>query len=136
MSGPVKVSTPADEVHGTSGAIQPDGTPSNLKARIGVRPVKISGTMEPGNAHRKDAEFIGDIYASSLIVEEGGYIKGKIDLTRQLAESPCDRETSPSGRCGLSESPDMRELSHCWDPNGYQLHSALVAKLVDPDHSE
>jgi AraC family transcriptional regulator of adaptative response/methylated-DNA-[protein]-cysteine methyltransferase len=37
----------ADEVRGTSGAIQPGGTPSNLKARIGVRPVKISGTMEP-----------------------------------------------------------------------------------------
>ena len=44
---PAKVSVRADEVRCPSGTVQMGGAPSNLKARIGVRPVKISGTMEP-----------------------------------------------------------------------------------------
>jgi len=91
---------------------------ADVRAHITGSSVEVQGRVE-GQVEaadtvyiRRDAEFIGDIYASSLIVEEGGYIKGKIDLTRQLAESPCERGTSPSGRCGLSESPDMGELSH------------------------
>jgi cytoskeletal protein CcmA (bactofilin family) len=32
---------------------------------------------------RKDAEFVGDIHASTLVIEEGAYIKGNIELTRE-----------------------------------------------------
>jgi len=45
---------------------------------------------------RNNAEFIGDIHASSLVIEEGGYIKGNIDLTKPLRDTPSKRGTSPS----------------------------------------
>ena len=65
----------------------------DVKAHINARIVEVQGRIE-GEVHasekvhiRAGAEFIGDIYAASLIVEEGGYIKGKIDLTHKPADS-------------------------------------------------
>jgi cytoskeletal protein CcmA (bactofilin family) len=33
---------------------------------------------------RKTAEFIGDIRSAGIIIEDGGYIKGNIELSRSL----------------------------------------------------
>jgi cytoskeletal protein CcmA (bactofilin family) len=61
---------------------------ATVRAHISGHDVEVRGRVE-GQVEatatvyiRKDAEFIGDIYASNLIVEDGSYIKGNIDLTR------------------------------------------------------
>jgi cytoskeletal protein CcmA (bactofilin family) len=60
-----------------------------VRAHINARNIEVQGRVE-GQVEaaetvyiREDAEFIGDIHASSLVIEEGGYIKGNIDLTRR-----------------------------------------------------
>lgn len=68
-------------------------TGGDVKAQITARGVDVQGRVEgevtaAETVHiRAGAEFIGDIHATSLIVEEGGYIKGNIDLTRTLTDS-------------------------------------------------
>src|SRR5215470_6685607 len=61
---------------------------ADVRAHINGRNIEVQGRVE-GQVEatetvyiREDAEFIGDIRASSLVIEEGGYIKGNIDLTR------------------------------------------------------
>jgi cytoskeletal protein CcmA (bactofilin family) len=62
---------------------------ADVRAHINARNIEVQGRVE-GQVEaaetvyiREDAEFIGDIHASSLVIEEGGYIKGNIDLTRR-----------------------------------------------------
>jgi cytoskeletal protein CcmA (bactofilin family) len=62
---------------------------ADVRAHINARNIEVHGRVE-GLVEaaetvyiREDAEFIGDIHASSLVIEEGGYIKGNIDLTRR-----------------------------------------------------
>src|SRR5690348_10574384 len=57
---------------------------AEVRARIHARNLEVQGRVE-GQVDvtetviiRKDAEFVGDIRASSLMIEEGGYIKGSI----------------------------------------------------------
>jgi len=35
---------------------------------------------------RKSAQLIGDVHSAGIIIEDGGYIKGSIELSRQPAE--------------------------------------------------
>jgi len=37
---------------------------------------------------RKGARFIGDVHSAGIIIEDGGFIKGNIDLSRQPSELP------------------------------------------------
>ncbi len=84
----------------------------SVRAHINARDLDVLGRVEGqveavDKVHiRKDAEFIGDIRAASLVIEEGGYIKGNIDLTRQ----PATAATKPYS--AAPESGAIRELSH------------------------
>jgi len=75
---------------------------ADVRARINVCNLDVRGRVEgqvgaTGTVTiRNNAEFIGDIHASSLVVEEGGCIKGNIDLTNQLQDTPSKRGTSPA----------------------------------------
>ena len=75
---------------------------ADVRARINARGIDVQGRVE-GKVEaaetviiRGNGEFIGDIHASSLIIDEGGYIKGNIDLTKPLRDTPFERGTSPS----------------------------------------
>lgn len=64
-------------------------TGANVRAHISGRNVEVLGRVE-GEVEaqervyiRKDAEFVGDIQAGSLVIEEGAYVKGKVELTRE-----------------------------------------------------
>jgi cytoskeletal protein CcmA (bactofilin family) len=66
---------------------------ATVRAEISGHEIVVRGRVE-GQVQatatvyvHKDAEFIGDIYATSLVIEDGCYIKGNIDLTRRPAES-------------------------------------------------
>ena len=89
---------------------------ANVRANITGHNIDVRGRAE-GNVEaaetvyiRKDAEFIGDIHAASLVIEDGCYVKGNIDLTRR--PSAVERRANSIEHSGQSASRDMRELSH------------------------
>jgi cytoskeletal protein CcmA (bactofilin family) len=94
---------------------------ANVQARITARNIEVQGRVE-GQIEaaeivyiRKDAEFIGDIHAAGLVIEEGSFIKANIDLTRKPTESSSERSpedaplSSPLGE--LAEAVLLLELS-------------------------
>ena len=91
---------------------------ANVRAHISGREVEVRGRIEGEVAAaeivyiRKDAEFIGDLRASSLVIEEGSYITGNIELTRHSADAPLKRDTSLAEHSRVFESEAIHELSH------------------------
>jgi cytoskeletal protein CcmA (bactofilin family) len=62
-----------------------------LHADVSARDVEVLGTLE-GTVEasdkvyiRKGATFVGDIRSAGIVIEDGGYIKGSVDLSRQPA---------------------------------------------------
>jgi cytoskeletal protein CcmA (bactofilin family) len=65
----------------------------NVRASVRAREIEIFGSLA-GKAEasdkvyiRKGAKFVGDIHSAGIVIEDGGYIKGNIDLSKQLSES-------------------------------------------------
>src|SRR4029077_11217367 len=64
-----------------------------VRADVNARDIEIWGCIEGKleAAHqvyiRKGARFVGEIHSAGIVVEEGGYIKGSIDLSRHPANS-------------------------------------------------
>jgi cytoskeletal protein CcmA (bactofilin family) len=80
-----------------------------VRANVKVREIEVLGSIEgkieaAGKVYiRKSAQLIGDIHSASIIVEDGGYIKGSIELSRQ----PADRQqvrTPPSSLEALANA--------------------------------
>jgi cytoskeletal protein CcmA (bactofilin family) len=70
---------------------------ASVRAQIVGRSIEVHGRVE-GQLEaeqtvyiRKDAEFVGDIHACSLVIEEGAYIKGQVELAREAAEPRHER---------------------------------------------
>jgi|GraSoiStandDraft_41_1057321.scaffolds.fasta_scaffold59532_4 cytoskeletal protein CcmA (bactofilin family) len=101
----------------TGGHLLTVATGGNVRAHIRARNIDMQGRVE-GKIQAetvyigKQAEFIGDLHASSLVIEAGAYIKGNIDVTRQSTDAPPQRSSSSTVLSGDSESRDIRELSH------------------------
>jgi len=62
---------------------------ANLHANVNAREVELRGTIE-GQVQagekvfiHRGAAFIGDLRSSGLIIEDGGYVKGSVDLSSQ-----------------------------------------------------
>src|SRR5712691_7019724 len=61
---------------------------AKVRADANARDVEIWGCLEgkleaANQVHiRKGARFVGEIHAAGLVIEEGGYIRGSIDLSR------------------------------------------------------
>ena len=95
------------EVEGTIEMMEHRLTIANdgdVHANVSARQIEVFGTLE-GNAEavdkiyiRKGAKFIGDISAAGIVIEDGGYIKGNIDLSRQLTERQLAASESQNGR--------------------------------------
>jgi cytoskeletal protein CcmA (bactofilin family) len=88
---------------------------ADVRAQISGRSVEVRGRVE-GLVEaaqtvyiRTGAEFIGDLHASSLVIEEGSYIKANIELTRSTADSA---HKSFAEHSGFNGSEAIRELSH------------------------
>lgn len=63
----------------------------DVRANVIAREIEVIGCVE-GKAEavdkvyiRKGAKFTGDILSAGIVIEDGGYIKGNIDLSRQPA---------------------------------------------------
>ncbi|MBZ5611298.1 MAG: polymer-forming cytoskeletal protein [Acidobacteriia bacterium] len=62
-----------------------------VQAGVNARVVEVQGSIQ-GQVEavdkvyiRKGASFVGDIHSAGIVIEDGGYIKGNIDLTRPAA---------------------------------------------------
>ena len=62
---------------------------ATVRAQIAGSNIEVRGRVE-GRIDaektvyiRNDAELVGDIHASSLVIEEGAYIKGQVELARE-----------------------------------------------------
>jgi len=91
----------------------------DVRANVRAREIEVFGALE-GKAEaadkvyvRKGAKFVGDIHSAGIVIEDGGYIRGSIDLSRQLTDSqlapPSIVETAP--RPAQSESNSTQEVS-------------------------
>ena len=65
----------------------------NVRANVMAREVEVFGSIQ-GNVEaldkvciRKGASFVGDIHAARIVIEDGGYVKAGVDLSRQPIHS-------------------------------------------------
>jgi cytoskeletal protein CcmA (bactofilin family) len=88
----------------------------DVRANVIAREIEVLGAIE-GKIEavdkvyiRKGAKFIGDIHSAGIVIEDGGYIKGNIDLSRHPAESQTDRANRADSHSGHPESDTIREF--------------------------
>ncbi len=67
---------------------------AKVRANVKAREIEIRGVFD-GQAEvrektyiRNGAQFTGDIHSGSIVIEDGGYIKGSVDLSRNSSASP------------------------------------------------
>ena len=70
------------------------GPNGKLQAGVKAREIVVLGTIN-GNVEatdkidiRKDARLVGDIKTARIVIEDGAYFKGSIDITRGAATEP------------------------------------------------
>ena len=77
---------------GPSGRVQ-----ASVKAREVVVLGQIQGNVEAMDKLdiRKDAKLVGDIKTARIIIEDGAYFKGSIDIVRQEAKKTAPPAAAP-----------------------------------------
>ncbi len=78
------------EVEGTidvAGHVLTIATNGNVRATVTAKEIDVLGSLE-GNVEgadkiyiRNGARFIGDIHALGIVIEDGGLVRGKVDLS-------------------------------------------------------
>jgi cytoskeletal protein CcmA (bactofilin family) len=60
----------------------------NVRANVKAKEIDVRGSLQ-GNVDEADivyiragASFLGDVRARSIVIEDGGFIRGRVDLTR------------------------------------------------------
>jgi cytoskeletal protein CcmA (bactofilin family) len=80
------------EVEGTidvAGHLLTIAVNGNVRASVKAKEIDVLGSLQ-GNVEgaekiyiRRGAKFVGDIRAHGIVIEDGGFVKGKVDLSRQ-----------------------------------------------------
>jgi cytoskeletal protein CcmA (bactofilin family) len=97
------------ELHEHRLTVGPNG---KLQAGVKAREVVVLGTIH-GNVEasdkidiRKDAKLVGDIKTARIVIEDGAYFKGSIDIVRQEAARPAPAPAkSQSATAPASHAP-------------------------------
>jgi cytoskeletal protein CcmA (bactofilin family) len=83
------------ELHEHRLTVGPNG---KLQAGVKAREVVVLGTIH-GNVEasdkidiRKDAKLVGDIKTARIVIEDGAYFKGSIDIVRPEARTPASAQ--------------------------------------------
>lgn len=73
------------------------GPNGKVQAGLRAREIVLIGTVH-GNVEatdkldlRKDARLVGDVKTARIVIEDGAYFKGSIDIVRQEAPKPAAR---------------------------------------------
>ena len=99
---------------------------ASVRADVKAREIEVRGYIE-GKIEavnrvyiRKDGKFVGDIHSSGIVIEEGGYVKGSIDLSRHPAHS---HPATDAGSNSLDSSSNVSELEPIQPPSEAVLRS-------------
>lgn len=70
------------------------GPNGKVRASVKAKEVVVQGTIH-GNVHaaekiilRKDSTLVGDIRTSGIVIDDGAYFKGSIDIVRDAKDAP------------------------------------------------
>lgn len=92
------------ELHEHRLTVGPNG---KLQAGVKAREVVVLGTIH-GNVEasdkidiRKDARLVGDIKTTRIVIEDGAYFKGSIDIVRAETKAPAQ----PAARTAAAPAP-------------------------------
>jgi cytoskeletal protein CcmA (bactofilin family) len=90
------------------------GPNGRVRAGVKAREIVVLGTIE-GNVEavdkidiRKDAKLIGDIKTSRIVIEDGAYFKGSIDIVRPEAKQQAAQprpQTVSTGAAAAQTAP-------------------------------
>jgi len=96
------------ELHEHRLTVGPNG---KLQAGVKAREVVVLGTIH-GNVEasdkidiRKDAKLVGDIKTARIVIEDGAYFKGSIDIARPEAGRPAAPASKPAVTSSASATP-------------------------------
>jgi cytoskeletal protein CcmA (bactofilin family) len=88
--------------------IGPNGT---TRATVKAREVVVLGTIQ-GNVEaaekieiRKDAKLVGDIKTARIIIEDGAFFKGSIDIVKPEPARPAARQAAPPPAVPVNQTP-------------------------------
>src|SRR5580700_4017193 len=87
------------------------GPNGKVTASIKAREIVVLGTIH-GNVEttdkidiRKDAKLVGDIKTARIVIEDGAYFKGSIDIARpEAAKSPAPSQPKPQSASAASSN--------------------------------
>ncbi len=87
----------------------------SVRANVKARDIEVLGYIE-GKLEavtkvyiRKGGKFVGDIHSAGIVIEEGGYVRGSIDLSRHPATD--DGSNSMDSCSNVSELGPIQQLS-------------------------
>ena len=91
------------------------GTNGKVRASVKAREVIVLGTLH-GNVEigdridiRKEAKLVGDIRTARIVIEDGAYFKGNVDIVR--AEVPKSAPATPKPQVPATSSPANSPVS-------------------------
>ncbi len=88
------------EAHDHRVTVGPNGrVQAGIKSREIVAQGTINGNVEATDKIdiKKDARLVGDIKTARIVIEDGAYFKGSIDITKNEAKAQAARTAAPSG---------------------------------------
>lgn len=95
------------EAHDHRVTVGPNG---RVQAGIRSREIVAQGTIN-GNVEatekidiKKDARLVGDIKTARIVIEDGAYFKGSIDITKNETKAQPARAAAPSGASAAAAS--------------------------------
>ena len=87
------------------------GPNGKVRASVKAREVIVLGTLN-GNVEtsdridiRKDAKLVGDIKTARIVIEDGAYFKGNVDIVRTEAARPTAVPAASAPRPAASPAP-------------------------------
>jgi cytoskeletal protein CcmA (bactofilin family) len=95
------------------------GPNGKVQASIKAREVVIIGTVH-GNIEatdkidiRKDAKLVGDIKTTRIVIEDGAYFKGSIDIQKPEVSrpAPASRPQAAAAHAGAAGAPQQQILT-------------------------
>ena len=103
------------ELHEHRLTVGPNG---KLQAGVKAREVVVLGTIH-GNVEasdkidiRKDAKLVGDIKTARIVIEDGAYFKGSIDIARPEVSKPTPSQPKPSAvTSGANAAPAVTAVA-------------------------
>jgi cytoskeletal protein CcmA (bactofilin family) len=93
------------------------GPNGRVRAGVKAREIVVLGTID-GNVEaldkidiRKDAKLVGDIKTARIIIEDGAYFKGSIDIVKNETPKPAAPRPQAVAAAGSSTSPQPAPVS-------------------------